>query len=237
MHLRYFRFSRVVDAARRLGELFIELFVGGARLADGIDLLLHLLAALLDALVGDFLVVEDDQLANRPLAGVELIAELDDALGDERRPRNGLDDRELAALDAPRDFDFAFAREQGHGAHLAQVHAHRIVGLVQRARREVELHLLGAFGGPVDGLDVVAQVFLVGVDDFDAGAAERVEQVVELVGRGDFRREHLVHFVVEKVALLLADADELPDLVVSFLDREVLFVRVRLARYVSCSMR
>ena len=63
----------------------------------------------------------------------------------ERRARDRLDDRELAALDAPRDLDLAFAREQRHRAHLAQVHADRVVGLVERARREVELELLGAF--------------------------------------------------------------------------------------------
>ena len=68
---------------------------------------------------------------------------------------------------------------------------------------------------------VVAQVFLVGVDDLDAGAAERVEQVVELVGRGDVRRQQLVDLVVEQVALLLADVDQLPDFVVFFFDRQV----------------
>ena len=108
-------------------------------------------------------------------------------LGDERRARDRLDDGELAALDAPRDLDFAFAREQRHRAHLAQVHADRIVGLVERARRQIELELLGAFGRAVDRL-VVPQVLLVGVDDLDAGAAEGVEEIVELVGRGDLRR-------------------------------------------------
>jgi hypothetical protein len=34
---------------------------------------------------------------------------------------------------------FALAREQRDGAHLAQVHAHRIVGLVECARGEIEL--------------------------------------------------------------------------------------------------
>ena len=69
---------------------------------------------------------------------------------------------------------------------------------------------------------VVAQVLLVRVDDLDAGAAERVEEIVELVGGRDLRRQQLVHFVVQEVALLLADVDELPDLVVLLLDRQVL---------------
>jgi hypothetical protein len=76
------------------------------------------------------------------------------------------------------------------------------------------------FGGSIDRL-VVAQVLLVGVDDFDAGAAERIEQVVELVRRGDLGRQHLVDFVVEQVALFLADVDELPDFVVFLFNRHL----------------
>src|SRR6267378_3550158 len=102
-----------------------------ARIAHRVDLLLHLPGALDDALVGDLFVVEDDQLADRALAGVQLIAEQDHFLRDERRSRNRLDDGELSALDPPRDLDFAFAREQRHRAHLAQVHADRVVGLVE----------------------------------------------------------------------------------------------------------
>ncbi len=210
-------------ALRRLGELLVQLLGHFARLADGVDLLLHLLRPLDDALVGDLLVVEDHQLADGPVAGVQLVAELDDLLGDERRARDRLDDGELAALDAPRDLDFALAREQRHRAHLAQVHADRIVGLVERARREIELELFGAFGRPVDRL-LVAQVLLVRVDDLDAGAAERVEQIVELVGGGDLRRQQLVDLVVQQVALFLADVDELPYFVVFFFNRHSLIL-------------
>src|SRR5262245_27534217 len=217
-------------ALRRLGELLGELLLVPARLAHGVDLLLHLLRALDDALVGDLLVVEDHQLADGALAGVQLVAEEDLLLRDQRRAGDGLDDGELAALDAACDLDLAFAREQRHGAHLAQVHAHRVVGLVERAGREVELELFGAFLRPIDRFDIVAQVLLIGIDDLDAGAAERVEQIVELVGGRDLRREELVDFVVEEVALFLADVNELPDFVVLFLDRQV-------PRYVSSSMR
>ena len=139
-------------ALGRLGELLLELLGAAARLADGVDLLLHLPAPLFDPLVGDLLVVEDDELADRALARVQLVAELDDALGDERRARDRLDDGQLAALDAPGDLDFALAREERHGAHLAQVHADRIVRLVERAGREIELQLLGAFARPIDRL-------------------------------------------------------------------------------------
>ena len=48
----------------------------------------------------------------------------------------------LAALDALGDLDLALAGEERHRAHLAQVHAHRVVGLVERAGGEVELDAL-----------------------------------------------------------------------------------------------
>ncbi len=78
---------------------------------------------------------------------------------------------------------FALAREERHGAHLAQIHADRVVGLVEGARGEIERDLLGALGRPVDRFHIVAQVLLIGVDDFDPGAAEGVEEIVELVRR------------------------------------------------------
>jgi hypothetical protein len=53
-------------------------------------LLLHLTRLLRDALVGDLL-VEDHQLADGPLAGVELVAQLDDLLRHQRRARDRLD--------------------------------------------------------------------------------------------------------------------------------------------------
>ena len=74
---------------------------------------------------------------------------------------------------------------------------------------------------------VVAKIFLIRVDDLDAGAAEGVEQIVELVRRGDFGRQRLVDLVVEQVALLLADVNQLPYFVVFFFDRHRLSSRCR----------
>ena len=85
------------------------------------------------------------------------------------------------------------------------------------AGSEIEL---GFVAGAVAIEILVATVGLVGVDDFDAGAAERVEELVEILRRSDLRGEHLVHFVVEQVPLLLADIDELPYFVVFFFNRQ-----------------
>ena len=61
----------------------------------------------------------------------------------ERRQR--LAHRGLAALDALGQLNFAFARQQRNGAHLAQVHAHRIVGLVAEILGELQVGELLAF--------------------------------------------------------------------------------------------
>ncbi len=209
----------VVLAFGCLLQLLVELFIGRARLADGVDLLLNLLRPFGNSFVGDLLVVEDDQLADGALACMQLIAKQDHFFRDQGRTRNRLDDRQLAALDAPRDLDFALARQEWNRAHLSEVHPHRIVRLVEGTGRQIELDFLGALTRAVDRL-VIAQILLVGVDDFDARAAECIEEVVEFLGRGDLGRQQLVHLVVEQVALLLADGDQLTDFVVFFFDRQ-----------------
>ena len=80
---RYFRLSRVVAPFGVSSSFSSQLLGAAARLADGVDLLQHLPRALVDPLVGDLLVVEDHQLADGALAGVQLIAQLDDRLGDQ----------------------------------------------------------------------------------------------------------------------------------------------------------
>src|SRR5262245_43465618 len=167
------------DATAGVGQLFLGLLGGLPRLADGVDLPQDLLLAVLDLLVGQLLVDERDQLADAALVVLELIAHLHDDAGDRRRARDRLDDGQLAALDALGDLHFAFAGEQRDGAHLAQVHPHGVVRLVEGARSEVELQLLSAFAGTVEQL--LFAVRLLGVDDLDAGAAERAEQIVQLV--------------------------------------------------------
>ena len=212
-----------VGALRRLVQLLFELLHDRALLADGVDLLQDFLGALVHPLVGDLVVLEDDELADGARAGLQLIAHRDDHLGDGGRARDRLDDRELAALDAARDLDFAFAGEQRNGAHLAQVHADGVVGLVERAGREVELHFLAALGRPVELL--LLQVGLLGVDDFDARAAKRVEKVVELVGRGDLGRQQFVDLVVQQVSFFLPDGNQLPYFVVFFFNRQAFLLQ------------
>ena len=80
-----------------------------------------------------------------------------------------------------------------------------------------------ALGRPIDGL-FVAQILLIGIDDFDTCTAECIEEIVELVGGGDLRRQHLIHLVVQQIALFLADIDQLPYFVVFFFNRHQLIL-------------
>jgi hypothetical protein len=88
-------------------ELLLALLGGQPRLADGLDLPQDLLLAVVDLLVGQLLVDEGDQLADAALVVAERVAHLHDQARDGRRARDRLDHRELAALDALGDLDFA----------------------------------------------------------------------------------------------------------------------------------
>ena len=59
----------------------------------------------------------------------DLLADFDGAELDQRRTADGLLHPQLAALHAAGKIDFAFAGEQRDGAHFAQIHAYRVVGI------------------------------------------------------------------------------------------------------------
>src|SRR6476661_7182449 len=75
---------------------------------------------------------EIDDVAEEDLSFVQFIAPDDDGLEGERALAQPRDHRLAAGLDALGDGDFALAREQFDRAHLAQIHAHGIVGALRR---------------------------------------------------------------------------------------------------------
>ena len=84
-----------------------------------------------------------------------------------------------AALDALGDGDFALARQQRRGAHLAQIHAHRIGGLVALARSKVEVEVFGFLARVRLGTGVVRAGFF---ELLQVRRAELVDQPVDLLG-------------------------------------------------------
>ena len=161
-------------------------------------------------------VVQRHQLPDGPLAAPKLPSQRDDDLRGGHGTRDGLEDGAPAAFDALGDGDLALPRQERHGAHFAQVHADGVVRLVNRARRQIEFDFLALLAAQFEQLLIA--VLSLGIDDLDAGVAQHTEQVVELFGGGQLGGEHIVHLLVEQESLLLAEGDELANLVVLCFD-------------------
>ena len=153
---------------------------------------------------------EVDHLAQQDAAAAQLLAPHHDGLEGQGAFAQTADHGVAAGLDALGDGDLALAAEQLDRAHLAQVHAHRIVGAV------VVAFLGRAFGdrGLLADRNLAAlgrlAVFL-GLDDIHAHLAEHGQGVFDRLG-GDFLgRQHLVQLVHGDVAAGLGLLDELLD--------------------------
>ncbi len=161
---------------------------------------------------------EIDDVAQQNLGVVQFVAPDDDGLEGQRAFAQARDHRLAARLDALGDGDFALARKQLDRAHFAQVHAHGIVGALDRfgsARR----HRGGArrldefaacfgllFVGAVRGF-LFRLLGVLAVDDVDAHFAEHRVHVLDLIGRNLFRGQHRVQLFLGDPAALLGDLD------------------------------
>ncbi len=135
----------------------------------------------LEDLFGELFFVEGDHFLDVADAAAQVFTEADDLADNDRRTGDGLHDAKLAALDALGDFDLAFAGEQGHGAHLAEVHADGVVGLLEGAGREVELYVVGLFTGFGLVLFAIAGELALAGEDVDALGIDGGEEIVEVV--------------------------------------------------------
>ena len=120
----------------------------------------------------------------------------------QRGAGEGADDLGLALLDAAGEFDLAIAGEQRHRPHLAQIHAHGVVGLIAGFGAQFEVgELLGflRFFGEV-GLRLLEQI--------DARGVETGQQVVEFRARAEIVGKKIGDVVVKDVAPLLAHFNE-----------------------------
>src|SRR5439155_8316422 len=142
-------------------------------------------------------------------------------LDDVAAARQGLHDILLAALDAPPYLHLPLARQQRDGPHLAQVHPHRVVGLLERTWGLIVLGLLGLLllGGRGLLLEL-GLVLLLRVDHLDAERVEQEEHVVEVFRGVDLLGQHVVDLVVEQVPPLPAEVDQLPYLFVFLFDTQ-----------------
>src|SRR3954453_12743490 len=165
---------------------------------------------------------EVDDVPQEHLSLVELVAPDDDGLERERALAQARDHRLAAGLDALGDGDLAFARQQLHRAHFAQIHAHGVVGTLGRLLglglgRDLLLDFdqIAAFAlGLLVGLLALLLAFLgrfLGFDDVDAHLAEHGENVLDLLGIDLLGGQARIDLVMGDVAAFLGGADELLD--------------------------
>ena len=156
----------------------------------------------------------------------QLVAQLEDLLDRDRRVEHDLQHAPLAVLDALGDLDLALAGEQRDRPHLAQVHAHRVVGLGVAVASSsssgssflASTSLLFLLLGVRLGVSLLGDLQLRRrIDDLDALAGEGRQPVVHLIRRDDVLRHVLVDLVVGQEALRLAHGDELALLALALL--------------------
>ncbi len=176
--------------------------------------------------LGELFLVEDHHFFHVAHAALQVFAQRRNLADHDGRARNRLEHAHLAALDALGDLHFAFARKQRHGAHLAQIHAHRVIGLLQRSRRQIQLNVL-----PLLQLEFLVAGELGSVEQVDALRADGRDQIVQIVGRANLIRQRVVHFAVGQIALFLAGLDQavhiLFELVVNRQNIPALFSKMR----------
>ncbi len=117
----------------------------------------------------------------------------------------------MAALDALGNFNFAFAREQRNRAHLAQIHADRVISFFQRAGREIEFHILAGFNVCVE---LLVTWDLGPFEHIDALRADGGQQVFDVVGRLNIVGNQVIHLVVSEITFLFSHIDQFFDIVV-----------------------
>ena len=191
---------------------FFSLVGEAADLADLVEqpLFVHLF---LFEVLAVFVALFFDNLTHADFVLRQFLAEIQDVGQGQRTRQNFVDDAIFAFFDLLRDFDFALAAEQRYGAHLAQIHAYGISGLADNVAVHVPIgfFLFLFFLGNLLAR-AAERHSLIGVDDFDVHFAKDRHDIVDLVRRDHFGRQHVVHVVVSQVALLLAQVDELFDL-------------------------
>ena len=170
------------------------------------------------AIVQVLLVLRDvDELVDDPRVASRVLEELQDLLEDDRVVGERLVDLRFALLDALGDADLALAVEELDRAHLAQVHAHGVVGLLDRLAR-----LFRRLG--LESRSPPRRAVRIG-DDLDAHVEEASVNLLEIVGdRRHFVGEDRLDLFVKQVALLLARLEEQLHFRVLFLNSPSLFL-------------
>src|SRR5664280_1665544 len=195
---------------RNIGQLFDELDRLLVVPAEFVNLPGDVLQAIEDHLFRDLLFVEEHHFFDGAHAALEVLADGNDFANYDRRARQRFEYTQLPALDALGDLDFAFAGEQRDRAHLTQVHANRVVGFFQSARRKVEFNVLARFQFGIELL-IERAGELRTFEHINALRADGGQQILEVIGRMQVVRDKVVDLVVSEVALFFSRVDQFFD--------------------------
>ncbi len=175
---------------------------------DGVDLVDHVELLGFQLLFSDLFVVEDHHFLDRFFALFEGLSQAAQRQQHHGRAGHGLEHVVLTTLDALGDLYLTLAGEQRHGAHFAQVHAHRIVGLLQRAGSQIEVEIFAGFVL----LEFQLVVELGRSFHHLHATGEGRKQIIELIELGVLVWLHFVHAFIEE-AFFLATLNQLHDAV------------------------
>ncbi len=183
------------------GGLFLALDLGFDQL--GVEALLAFAA------IGG---VEIDDVAQQHLAFDQGVMPLDDGADGHRAFADAADHHLAAGFDALGDGDFALARQQLDRAHLAQIHAHRVVGAAQILFVDIAGGADFALGGffLADRLRL-GFLALFALDQVDAHFGQHRHRIFDLLGRHLVRRHGGIQFVIGDVTALFPARDQLLD--------------------------
>ncbi len=163
--------------------------------------------------------IQVNDIAQQQLFLQHQLAPVEDGADGQRTFADGADQLAPARLDPFGDGNLAFAREQLHRAHFAQIHAHRIIGTVPGA----DGRFLGDLAaGPllrlivavivvaVIGRGIIAPLLVI-LNNIDAHFREQRHGVLDLFRRHLILRQNRVQLVERHIALVFRFREHLLD--------------------------
>ena len=179
--------------------------------------------------------IQIDDIAQQDLAFLQLITPDHDGLKGQRAFAEAADHRIATGLDAFGDSNLAFTRQEFDRTHLAQIHAHRIIGAVRRrAGILTGDNGLGTTGRgdslAVTALGIIVAIVFFGVfilvDHIDAHFGQLSENILDLLGGKLLRRQNIVQLFMRDIAALFRSFDEVLDCLVRQIEeRTILWFR------------
>ena len=172
----------------------------------------------------ELFVIKDHHFLDGPVPVLQVIAHFEKRLDDQGRARKRLQDVELSALNAFGNRNLAFAGKERNCPHLAEIHADRVIGLVQSARRQIKLDILQGFV-PLEVVDLfqpqaVGRLDFGRIQDLDTRIVEHQEKIVEIFRGMHVGRQEVVDLIIEEVTFLLPQQNELVNLVKLVVERQ-----------------